>query len=106
MWEPMILKIVRLKSMLGMDLAKDIKQNCGNVELIFSTIVIRIDVLSLKAKIDRYNSLLVKICSEQQWGLINNNNLAKDHLNDYGLHLNKNGSAQLAMNIKTYLNGN
>ena len=49
-----------------LDLGKDIKLNCGNVELIFSTIIIRTDVLSLKAKIDRYNSLLEKICSEQR----------------------------------------
>jgi hypothetical protein len=44
------------------------------------------------------------MCSEQGWGLINNTNLNQDHSNDYGLHLNKTGSVQLAKNIKTYLN--
>ncbi|CAB4040697.1 Scavenger receptor cysteine-rich type 1 M130 [Paramuricea clavata] len=43
-----------------LDLGKDIKQDCGNAELIFSTIITRTDVLSLNAKT---NSLLDKICS-------------------------------------------
>ena len=41
-----------------LDLGKDIKQDCGKVELIFSTIITRTDVLSLNAKINCYNSLL------------------------------------------------
>jgi hypothetical protein len=36
--------------------------------------------------------------------LIDNSNIDKSQLNNYGLHLNKKGCGSLARNIKLYLN--
>ena len=43
-----------------------------------------------------YNELLANLCTERNWGLIKNTNITKDHLNNYGLHLNKGGRLFIA----------
>ena len=50
------------------------------------------------------NNLISKLCRQRSWGLIRHNNITTNHLNSYGLHLNKAGSSVFAKNVINYLN--
>ena len=74
-----------------------------DVKLTLSEIITRCDDETLADKVNIYNELLANLCTERNWGLIKNSNIKKDHLNNYGLHLNLRGSTVLAKNFKLYV---
>ena len=74
------------------DLGEMITQN-KDIKLTLSEVITRSDDESLADKVNLYNELLANLCIERNWGLIKNTNIKKDHLNNYGIHLNKSGSA-------------
>ncbi|CAB3976566.1 Furin [Paramuricea clavata] len=74
-----------------------------DVKLTLSEIITRCDDETLADKVNIYNELLANLCTERNWGLIKNSNIKKDHLNNYGLHLNPRGSTVLAKNFKLYV---
>ena len=55
-------------------------------------------------KITEVNELLKHYCKLNKWALIKHNNIESNHLNSYGLHLNRSGTALLAKNIISFLN--
>ena len=84
-------------------LGETISQQNKDIKLTFSEIITRADDESLTSKVTLYNSLLAKLCLERKWQCIGNNNIDKSYLSRHGLHLNKNGTAILAKNIKRIL---
>ena len=84
-------------------LRETIYQQNKDIKLTFSEIITRADDERLTSKVTLYNTLLAKLCLERKWQVISNNNIDKPHLSSYGLHLNKNGTAILAKNIKHFL---
>ena len=74
-----------------------------DVKLTLSEIITRCDDETLADKVNIYNELLANLCTERNWGLIKNSNIKKDHLNNYGLHLNPRGMTVLAKNFKSYV---
>ena len=55
------------------------------------------------AWIKEYNARLLQKCIELKWTYIDNSNITKGHLASDGLHLEKNGTRQLAMNFSSFL---
>lgn len=84
-------------------LGEGVMQDNKDIELVLSEIIMRSDKETLANKVNEYNRGLDQLCSEHNWGLIKHNNITTNHLNDYGLHLNKQGTSALAKNIKQYL---
>ena len=68
-----------------------------------SEIITRTDDPNLAAKIKRVNADIQKVCKQNNWRLISNENINRSHLNSYGVHLNRQGTANLAKNIIGYL---
>ena len=84
-------------------LCQEITKESPNTKIVLSEIITRSDDSSLVPKIKELNGKLSQVCQNNKWGLLNHNNItAADHLNPYGLHLNKQGSAKLAKNIIEY----
>ena len=77
---------------------------CSDVSL--SQIVIRSDDTRLQNKLVEVNKCIQDLCEQENWGVIDNSNISNMHLNPYGLHLNKRGSAILAKNIKLHITNN
>ena len=71
-----------------------------NTNLIWSEIITRTDDPTLTNKVNLVNNSLARLCETRNWGLIKNNNITGNLLNNSGLHLNKQGTAALAKNIK------
>ena len=71
-----------------------------NTNLIWSEIMTRTDDPTLTNKVNLVNNSLARLCETRNWGLIKNNNITGNLLNNSGLHLNKQGTATLAKNIK------
>ncbi|CAB3982729.1 Scavenger receptor cysteine-rich type 1 M130 [Paramuricea clavata] len=87
-------------------LGESITRENGNIELVLSEIITRNDDKTLADKVNEYNKGLAQLCIERNWCLIRHNNIDVNHLNNYGLHLNKQGTSVLAKNIKQFLNRN
>ena len=51
----------------------------------------------------RVNADIQNVCEQNNWKLISNENIYRSHLNSYGVHLNRQGTAILAKNIIGYL---
>ncbi len=73
------------------------------IDLTFSEVVSRNDDKGLADKVKLVNESLDKLCTQKNWGFISHKNIKAIHLNGSGLHLNRQGSAILAKNIKTHL---
>ena len=71
-----------------------------NTNLIWSEIITRTDDPTLTNKVNLVNNGLARLCETRNWGLIKNNNITGNLLNNSGLHLNKQGTAVLAKNIE------
>ena len=74
-----------------------------NTNLIWSEIITRTHDPTLTNKVNLVNNSLARLCETRNWGLIKNNNITGNLLNNSGLHLNKQGTAALAKNIKQCL---
>ena len=81
-----------------------IKQKSRKTEIIISQIVNRTDKAGMTKKITEVNELLEHYCKLNKWALIKHSNIESNHLNSYGLHLNRSGTAILAKNITSFLN--
>ena len=81
-----------------------IKQESRKTEIIISQIVNRTDKAGMTKKITEVNELLEHYCKLNKWALIKHSNIESNHLNSYGLHLNRSGTAMLAKNITSFLN--
>ena len=74
------------------DLGNQIAKHYVSMKLTISEIIARSDQTEIDNKGGPTNTLLAKICSDNWWDLIKHHK----HLNQYGVHLNKNGTATLA----------
>jgi lysophospholipase L1-like esterase len=83
-------------------LCQEIKES-PKLKIVISEVIIRSDNPSLGTKVKELNHKLLQVCNNNKWGLITHNNISVNHLNPYGLHLNKQGTAKLAKNIIDYL---
>ena len=79
------------------NLATDIKTQDN--EVMVSGIVFRSDKYDLNAKGRNVNKILMEKCAAMKFYYIDNSNVNKFHLNGSGLHLNFNGTKQLANNF-------
>lgn len=80
-----------------------IKTQDPKIDLTFSEVITRNDEKALGDKVNLVNERLEKLCTQRNWGFINHKNIKNIHLNGSALHLNRQGSATLAKNIKTHL---
>ena len=92
-------EIVKSISVLG----DAIKTENPKVVLTFSEVVTRNDGKALADKVNLVNEHLNKLCTQRNWGMISHKNIKNIHFNGSGIHLNRQGSAILARNIKTQL---
>ena len=83
---------------------QQIKQESRKTEIIISQIVNRTDKAGMTKKITEVNELPERYCKLNKWALIKHSNIEFNHLNSYGLHLNRSGTAMLAKNITSFLN--
>ena len=74
-----------------------------NTYLIWSEIITRADDPTLTNKVNLVYNSLARLFETRNWGLIKNNNITGNLLNNSGLHLNKQGTTALAKNIKQCL---
>ena len=81
-----------------------VKQVSSKTEIAISQIVNRTDKTGITKKINEVNENLAHYCKLNKWGLIRHDNITSKHLNSYGLHLNRSGTAVLAKNITSFLN--
>jgi lysophospholipase L1-like esterase len=84
-------------------LCQEIKKESPKLKIVISEVIIRSDDPSLGTKVKELNHKLLQVCNNNKWGLITHNNILVNHLNPYGLHLNKQGTAKSAKNIIDYL---
>ena len=70
-----------------------------STKLTFSSILRRSDKPELNGRIDYINGELEKMSLNRGHDYINNNNIRFSHLNRGGLHVNRLGQKQLAMNF-------
>ena len=84
-------------------LCQEIVKESPNTKIILSKVITRSDDSSLDSKIKELNCKLSQVCHNNKWGVLNHTNITADHLNPYGLHLNKQGTAKLAKNIIDHL---
>ena len=83
-----------------------IKTEDPKIDLNSSEVITRNDEKALTDKVNLVNKHLDKLCTQRTWGLISHENIKNTHLNGSGLHLNRQGSAILARNIKIQLSCN
>ena len=69
-----------------------------------SEIIHREDNQELMKKVMAVNKELFRYSEQKRFYLIRNENIDKNKLNLYGLHLNKQGSTTLAKNIINHIN--
>lgn len=81
------------------NLACDIKNNSNDV--VISGLVGRSD--NLNFKLQQVNDILISKCTERNLLYIDNSNITHQHLNST-MHLNHNGTCQLASNFLSYIN--
>ena len=88
-------------SMLG----QNIKKELPTMNLAISEVITRNDDPTLNAKIMELNAKLSQVCTNNKWKIITHRNISSEHLDPYGLHLSKPGTAKLAQNFTNYLKG-
>ena len=84
-------------------LGQQIKKELPTTNLAISEVITRNDDPSLNTKITELNIKLSQVCTNNKWKIITHRNISSEHLNPYGLHLSKQGTAKLAQNFTNYL---
>ena len=84
-------------------LSQNIKKELPTTNLAMSQVITRNDDPTLNAKIMELNTKLSQVCTNNKWKIITHRNISSEHLNPYGLHLSKQGTAKLAQNFTNYL---
>ena len=69
-----------------------IQKMLPSAKIIISSPVIRVD----KANSDINNKTFISLLNSTEWDCIHQENIDKSHLNEYGLHINRTGSINLA----------
>ena len=85
-------------------LCKSIKSDHPQMSVSVSEIIHREDNQELMKKVMAVNKELFRYSELKRFYLIRNENIDKNKLNLYGLHLNKQGSTALAKNIINHIN--
>ena len=85
------------------DLCKGIVNSNKSIQITISEIIIR-DNLELATKIKTANELLINICLNHGWKIVQHINIHVNNLNASGLHLNRVGTSLLAKNFIELLN--
>jgi lysophospholipase L1-like esterase len=99
-----------LKEINPTEVAKGVLKVCNIIKespktkVVISELIIRTDSPNLKDRVDEVNKQLFTYCNQNNWNYIGHKNIGVNHLNTYGLHLNRLGTATLARNILLYLN--
>ena len=91
--DTIIEKLIQLK--------KYILSKCPNANVVFSSLIIRLDDADAAKVVDETNSKLLHLGA----GIAGNDNIMKDHISLRGLHLNGKGTIRLAMNLINVLKG-
>ena len=86
-------------------LGQNIKKELPTLNLAISEVITRNDDPTLNVKIMELNTKLSQVCTINKWEIITHRNISSEHLNPYGLHLSKQGTAKLAQNFANYLKG-
>ena len=72
-------------------------------KLVISGIIKRTDNSNLTSKVSELNATLRQVCTTNNyWGYIFHENIDRTHLNTSGVHLDKQGTAIMAQNIKNF----
>lgn len=85
------------------NLASQVRSQCSNTKITFSSIIARNDEKVCDSKVQKVNDMMKQSAIKNNWSFIDNSNITKDCLNQGGLHLNKKGSGKLIMNLITYI---
>lgn len=85
------------------DICEDISVNHPSAAIIISEIIRRNDRTDFNKKKLKANNLLSIFCRQRNWGLIKQNNIDSKHLNPYGLHQNRTGTAIARLNIRSLI---
>ena len=72
-----------------------IQKMVPSAKIIISSPVIRVD----KANSDINNKKFISLLNSTDWDCIHHENIDESHLNQYGLHINRTGSINLAKNL-------
>ena len=72
-----------------------IQKMVPSAKIIISSPVIRVD----KANSDVNNKKFISLLNSTDWDCIHHENIDESHLNEYGLHINRTGSINLAKNL-------
>ena len=72
-----------------------IQKMVPSAKIIISSPVIRVD----KANSDINNKKFISLLNSTDWDCIHHENIDESHLNEYGLHINRTGSINLAKNL-------
>ncbi len=91
-------EITNAISMLG----QQIKKELPTTNLAISEVITRNDDPSLNTKITELSTKLSQVCTNNKWNIITHRNISSEHLNPYGLHRSKQGTAKLAQNFTNY----
>lgn len=86
------------------DIVNIIHQESPATKPVLSEIMLRTDKPSYKAVIGKINHQLQCYCQGHNLDLIQHNNIEANHLNSYGVHLNRTGSSIFAKNLIHYFN--
>ena len=72
-----------------------IQKMVPSATIIISSPVLRVD----KANSDIKNKKFISLLNSTDWDCIHHENIDESHLNEYGLHINRMGSVNLAKNL-------
>ena len=73
-----------------------------NSTLVISQVITRSDDPNLAVKIKEVNKSISKLCTEKNWDVVSHDNIKSNHLNPYGVHLSRTGTAIMARNFTEY----
>ena len=83
-------------------LGQSICTDSPKTKLVISGIIKRTDNSNLTSKVSELNATLRQVCTTNNWSYISHENIDRTHLNTSGVHLNKQGTAIMAQNIKHF----
>ena len=72
-----------------------IQKMVPSAKIIISSPVLCVD----KANLDMNNKKFISLLNSTDWDCIHHENIEESHLNEYGLHINRTGSINLAKNL-------
>ena len=72
-----------------------IQKMVPSAKIIISSPVLCVD----KANLDMNNKKFISLLNSTDWDCIHHENIEESHLNEYGLHISRTGSVNLAKNI-------